>query len=122
MLSPAFGWSLAPAFDAQGARIVRTPIQVPEVNGIAGRFVRTARSECFHWLLIVSAEHLECALTVYISIITTPSSAPELCSLRLLMVATQSSLAPFGRLIHEYRLRVPKILTTFFPEILATPR
>jgi len=77
MLSPAFGWSLAPAFDAQGARIVRTPIQVPEVNGIAGRFVRTARSECFHWLLMVSAEHLECALTVYISIIRESTGARE---------------------------------------------
>jgi putative transposase len=31
-------------FEAQGTRIVRTPIQVPEANGIAERFVRTARS------------------------------------------------------------------------------
>src|SRR5262249_18007725 len=46
-------------FEAQGARIVRTPIQVPEANGIAERFVRTVRSECLDWLLIVSAPHLE---------------------------------------------------------------
>ena len=44
-------------FEAQGARIVRTPIQVPEANGIAERFVRTVRSECLDWLLIVSAQH-----------------------------------------------------------------
>jgi putative transposase len=31
-------------FEAQGARIVRTPIQVPQANGIAERFVRTVRS------------------------------------------------------------------------------
>jgi transposase InsO family protein len=53
-------------FEAQGARIVRTPIQVPEANGIAERFVRTARSECLDWLLIVSAQHLAHALTVLI--------------------------------------------------------
>jgi putative transposase len=53
-------------FEAQGARIVRTPIQVPEANGIAERVVRTARSECLDWLLIVSAQHLDRALTVFV--------------------------------------------------------
>ena len=52
-------------FEAQGIRIVRTPIQVPQANGIAERFVRTARSECLDWLLIVSAEHLQRVLTVF---------------------------------------------------------
>ena len=33
-------------FQTQGTRILRTPIQVPEANGIAERFVRTVRSEC----------------------------------------------------------------------------
>src|SRR5262245_31459918 len=53
-------------FQAQGARIMRTPIQVPESNGIAERFVRTVRSECLDWLLIVSALNLERALTVFV--------------------------------------------------------
>jgi putative transposase len=53
-------------FRGQGTRIVRTPIQVPEANGIAERFVRTARSECLDWLLILSAQHLERALAVFI--------------------------------------------------------
>jgi putative transposase len=53
-------------FEAQGARIIRTPIQVPEANGIAERFVRTVRAECLDWLLIVGAQHLERALTVFI--------------------------------------------------------
>jgi hypothetical protein len=44
-------------FEAENIRIVRTPIQVPEANGIAEPFVRTARSECLDWLLIVSAGH-----------------------------------------------------------------
>ena len=53
-------------FEAHGARIIRTPIQVPEANGFAERFVRTVRSECLDWLLMVNAPHLERTLTVYI--------------------------------------------------------
>src|SRR5438132_7177666 len=43
----------------------RTSIQVPEANAIAERFVRTARSECLDWLLIMNAGHLERALQVF---------------------------------------------------------
>ena len=53
-------------FQTEGTRIVCTPIQVPEANGIAERFVRTVRSECLDWLLIVNACHLERALTVFV--------------------------------------------------------
>jgi putative transposase len=53
-------------FEGQHTRIVRTPIQVPQANGVAERFVRTVRSECLDWLLIVSARHLEQVVTVFI--------------------------------------------------------
>ena len=53
-------------FEAEAIRIVRTPSQAPEANGIAERFVRTARSECLDWLLILNARHLERTLTVFI--------------------------------------------------------
>jgi len=53
-------------FEAQGTRVIRTPIQVPEANGIAERFVRTVRSECLDWLLILNARHLRRTLTVFI--------------------------------------------------------
>ena len=53
-------------FAAEHIRSVRTPIQAPQANGIAERFVRTVRSECLDWLLILSARHLEHALTVFI--------------------------------------------------------
>jgi putative transposase len=46
-------------FAAQNIWIVRTPIEVPEANGIAERFIRTARAECLDWLLILNARHLE---------------------------------------------------------------
>lgn len=47
-------------------RVVRTPIQTPEANGIAERFVRTVRSECLDWLLILNAQHLEHTLKVFV--------------------------------------------------------
>src|SRR4030095_9244829 len=46
-------------------RIVRTPIQAPQANAIAERFVRTVRTECLDWLLMLSARHLERILGVY---------------------------------------------------------
>src|SRR5262249_38740589 len=51
---------------AEHIQIVRTPIEAPQANGIAERFVRTVRSECLDWLMIVNARHLERALTVFI--------------------------------------------------------
>jgi transposase InsO family protein len=53
-------------FEAENMRIIRTPIEAPQANGIAERFVRTARSECLDWVLIVNARHLERALAVFI--------------------------------------------------------
>ncbi len=53
-------------FEAQGVRVVRTPVQAPEANGIAERFVRTALSECLDWLLILNARHLEHTPKVFV--------------------------------------------------------
>src|SRR5262249_7946203 len=60
-----FTTSFDAVFESQGTRIIRTPIQVPEANGIAERFVRTARAECLDWLLILNERHLALALTVF---------------------------------------------------------
>jgi transposase InsO family protein len=53
-------------FEAQAVRVVRTPVQTPEANGIAERFVRTVRSECLDWLLILNPQHLEHTLNVFV--------------------------------------------------------
>ena len=53
-------------FEAEHIRIVRTPIQAPQANAFAERFVRTARAECLDWLLTLNARHLERTLTVFI--------------------------------------------------------
>jgi transposase InsO family protein len=61
-----FTRSFDTVFEAQGTRIIRTPVQVPEANGIAERFVRTARTECLDSLLILNTQHLERTLAVFV--------------------------------------------------------
>jgi putative transposase len=41
-------------------------VRAPKANAIAERFVRTVRSECLGWLLIVNRRHLEGVLRVYV--------------------------------------------------------
>jgi putative transposase len=52
-------------FRSEGIRIVKTPVRAPKANAIAERFVRTVRSECLDWLLILNRRHLEHVLRVY---------------------------------------------------------
>jgi putative transposase len=53
-------------FRSEGLEIVRTPIRAPKANAIAERFVRTVRSECLDWLLILNDKHLERVLRVFV--------------------------------------------------------
>ena len=43
-----------------------TPVQAPNANAYAERWVRTVRTECLDWLLIVSRGHLEQVLRIYV--------------------------------------------------------
>jgi len=61
-----FTRSFDAVFEAQDVRVVRTPAQAPEANGIAERFVWTARSECLDWILILNARHLEHVVNVFV--------------------------------------------------------
>jgi transposase InsO family protein len=53
-------------FSSEGIRIVKTPVRAPKANTIAERFVRTLRTECLDWLLILNRRHLEGVLRVHI--------------------------------------------------------
>ena len=53
-------------FRSEGVRIVKTPVRAPRANAIAERFVRTIRTECLDWLLILNRRHLEHVLRVYV--------------------------------------------------------
>jgi transposase InsO family protein len=52
-------------FHSEGIRIVKTPVRAPRANAIAERFVRTIRTECLDWLLILNRRHLEHVVRVY---------------------------------------------------------
>jgi putative transposase len=58
------------AFDdvctSDGTQIIKTPIQAPNANAFAERWVRTVRQECLDWVLIWSRRHLERVLNEYV--------------------------------------------------------
>jgi transposase InsO family protein len=53
-------------FVSDGTQIIKTPIQAPNANAIAERWVRTVRQECLDWLLIWGRRHLERVLDEYV--------------------------------------------------------
>jgi transposase InsO family protein len=53
-------------FRSERIRVVKTPVRSPQANALAERFVRTVRTECLDWLLIVNRRHLEHLLRVYV--------------------------------------------------------
>jgi putative transposase len=52
-------------FRTDGVNVVQTPFRAPQANAHAERFVRTARTECLDWLLILGPRHLDRVLRVY---------------------------------------------------------
>jgi putative transposase len=61
-----FTGSFDEVFRSDGIEIIRTPCRAPQANGVAERFVRTIRSECLDWLLILNQQHLEWVLAVFV--------------------------------------------------------
>jgi transposase InsO family protein len=53
-------------FASEGIEIIKTPVRAPKANAFAERLVRTVRSECLDWLLIVNRRHLESVLRVFV--------------------------------------------------------
>ncbi|HEV8557083.1 MAG TPA: integrase core domain-containing protein [Actinophytocola sp.] len=53
-------------FVADGTRIITTPIQAPNANAFAERWVRTVREECLDWMLVWGRRHLERVLGEYL--------------------------------------------------------
>ena len=96
-------------FRSEAIRIVKTPVRAPRANGIAERFVRTVRSECLDWLLILNRRHLERVLCVYVEHYNTqrPHRALALCPPQFEEAERSSSSEVhrrdhLGGLIHEY--------------------
>ena len=52
-------------FRTEGMRVIRTPIQAPNANAYAERWVRTLRADCLDRILILVRRHLQHVLRVY---------------------------------------------------------
>jgi hypothetical protein len=48
-----FSPSFDDVFRSDGAAMLVTPVQAPNTNAFAERWIRTVRAECLDWLLIV---------------------------------------------------------------------
>ena len=53
-------------FRSEGTEVLTTPVQAPNANAYAERWIRTVRAECLDWLLIVGRGHLEQVPGVYV--------------------------------------------------------
>jgi hypothetical protein len=53
-------------FGSEGVDVLRTPVQAPNANAYAERWIRTVRTECLDWLLVVGRGPLEEVLRVYV--------------------------------------------------------
>jgi putative transposase len=51
-------------FRSEGTEELITPVQAPNANAYAERWIRTVRAECLDWLLIVGRGHLEQVLRI----------------------------------------------------------
>jgi len=52
-------------FRSEGFEVIRTPVQAPNANAYAERWVRTVRADCLDRILILGRRHLEHVLRVY---------------------------------------------------------
>ena len=60
-----FSHAFDEVFRAEGIKIIRTPVQAPNANAFAERWVRTIRADCLDRILILGRRHLEHVLRVY---------------------------------------------------------
>jgi len=100
-------------FRTEGARVIRTPVQAPNANAFAERWVRTVREECLDWLLIVNARQLDRTLRTYVDHynrerphraldLACPHPAPNPAPTELAKATHIRRRDRLGGLLHEY--------------------
>jgi putative transposase len=60
-----FSGAFDEVFRSEGIDVIRTPVQAPNANAYAERWVRTLRADCLDRILILSRHHLDHVLRVY---------------------------------------------------------
>jgi putative transposase len=100
-------------FRTEGVAVIRTPVQAPNANAHAERWVRTVRHECLDWLLIVGPSQLERVLRTYLDHynhkrrhralgLAAPGSRREPIPLADASTAKVRRRDRLGGLLHEY--------------------
>jgi putative transposase len=100
-------------FRTDGIDVIFTPFRLPQANAHAERFVRTARTECLDWMLILGPRHLNRVLRIYVEHYNT--QRPHRALGRCPPLATQPPAPPtphvtlerrdqLGEHPHEYHL------------------
>ena len=64
-------------FRSEGMKIIRTPVQAPNANSYAERWIRSARSECLDKIIIVNQAHFRSVLTEYVDFYNTGDRIKE---------------------------------------------
>jgi hypothetical protein len=54
-----FSHAFDEVFRTEGIKVIRTPVQAPNANAHAERWVRTLRADCLDRILILGRRHLE---------------------------------------------------------------
>jgi transposase InsO family protein len=60
-----FSHAFDEVFRTENIKVIRTPVQAPNANAYAERWVRSLRSECLDPILILGRRHLEHVLRIY---------------------------------------------------------
>ncbi|MGH2996732.1 MAG: integrase core domain-containing protein, partial [Gaiellaceae bacterium] len=60
-----FSHAFDQVFRSEGIKVIRTPLQAPNANAYAERWVRTLRADCLDRILILGRRHLQHVLRVY---------------------------------------------------------
>ncbi len=60
-----FSHAFDEVFRSEGIKVIRTPIQAPNANAYAERWVRTVRVDCLDRIVILGRRHLDHVLRVY---------------------------------------------------------
>ena len=80
-------------FRSEGVSIVKTPIRAPRANAYAERWVRTVRTECVDWILVLGRRHLERVLLAYAAHSTKPGRIVVSSSRRRSRARSHSTLS-----------------------------
>ena len=110
-----FTASFDAVFTAEGARIIKTPVQAPQANAICERVIGTLGRECLDRMLIFGRRHLETVLAEYVehynshrphrSLSQRAPSAPDMPPRRDdVNCARLRRTDCLAGLIHEYRM------------------